>query len=242
MSDLPLDILAAAKRSVDSGSTADAQNPPDQSNPYAELQKLGAEFARFMLNYQFAIDEIMTKINILTTEFEHLHEYSPIEHVNARLKSPESILEKARRRGVETTFESIRANILDIAGVRVVCSFISDAYWVAKMLARQSDITVVQVKDYIETPKANGYKSLHLIVRVPIFLSESVEHMNVELQIRTVAMDFWASLEHKIYYKFDQEVPEALLTELAEAADVANRLDAKMERLHNEVRSMPPRS
>ena len=208
---------------------------------YAELQKLGTDFARFMLNYQFAIDEIMTKINILTTEFEHLHEYSPIEHVNARLKSPESILEKARRRGIDMNFESFRENILDIAGVRVVCSFISDAYWVAKMLATQSDITVVVVKDYIENPKSNGYKSLHLIVRVPIFLSESVEHMNVELQIRTVAMDFWASLEHKIYYKFDQEVPEALLAELAEAADVANRLDAKMERLHNEVRAMPPR-
>jgi len=208
---------------------------------YADLQKLGTDFARFMLNYQFAIDEIMTKINILTTEFEHLHEYSPIEHVNARLKSPESILDKARRRGIELTFESFRENILDIAGVRVVCSFISDAYWVAKMLATQSDITVVQVKDYIENPKSNGYKSLHLIVRVPIFLSESVEHMNVELQIRTVAMDFWASLEHKIYYKFEQEVPEALLAELADAADVANRLDAKMERLHNEVRSMPPR-
>jgi len=208
---------------------------------YAELHKLGADFARFMLNYQFAIDEIMTKINILTTEFEHLHEYSPIEHVNARLKSPESILEKARRRGIEMSFDSFRDNILDIAGVRVVCSFISDAYWVAKMLATQSDITVVQVKDYIENPKQNGYKSLHLIMRVPIFLSESVEHMNVELQIRTVAMDFWASLEHKIYYKFDQEVPAALLSELAEAADVANRLDAKMERLHNEVRAMPPR-
>ena len=208
---------------------------------YAELHKLGADFARFMLNYQFAIDEIITKINILTTEFEHLHEYSPIEHVNARLKSPESILEKARRRGIEMSFDSFRDNILDIAGVRVVCSFISDAYWVAKMLATQSDITVVQVKDYIENPKQNGYKSLHLIMRVPIFLSESVEHMNVELQIRTVAMDFWASLEHKIYYKFDQEVPAALLSELAEAADVANRLDAKMERLHNEVRAMPPR-
>ena len=251
MSDLPLDLLAAARRSIAAGSTA-ARSERDQpalenqaqqnpANPYAELQKLGSEFARFMLNYQFAIDEIMTKINILTTEFEHLHEYSPIEHVNARLKSPESILEKARRRGIEMTFESIRENVLDIAGVRVVCSFISDAYWVAKMLATQSDITVVQVKDYIENPKPNGYKSLHLIVRVPIFLSESVEHMNVELQIRTVAMDFWASLEHKIYYKFDQEVPASLLTELAEAADVANKLDAKMERLHNEVRAMPPR-
>jgi len=194
------------------------------------------EFSRFMLNYQFAIDEIMTKINILKTEFEHLHDYSPIEHVNSRLKSADSIFDKARRRDVPVTVESIRDTIHDIAGVRVVCSFIRDAYWVAEMLTNQSDVTVVTVKDYIAEPKANGYKSLHLIVKVPIFLSGSVEEVPVELQIRTVAMDFWASLEHKIYYKFDQEVPESILSELADAAEVANRLDVQMARIHEEVR------
>jgi putative GTP pyrophosphokinase len=194
------------------------------------------EFSRFMLNYQFAIDEIMTKINILKSEFEHLHDYSPIEHVNSRLKSAESIFDKAGRRDIPVTVESIRDSIHDIAGVRVVCSFISDAYWVAEMLTNQSDVTVVTIKDYIATPKANGYKSLHLIVKVPIFLSGSVEQVPVEVQIRTVAMDFWASLEHKIYYKFDQEVPASILAELAEAAEVANKLDVKMARIHEDVR------
>jgi putative GTP pyrophosphokinase len=204
----------------------------------ATARALRVDFSRFMLNYQFALDEIMTKINILKTEFEHLHEYSPIEHVSSRLKSADSIFDKARRRGDPLTVESIGATIHDIAGVRVVCSFISDAYWVAEMLSTQSDVTIVKVKDYIENPKPNGYKSLHLIVKVPIFLSGSVEEMHVEVQIRTVAMDFWASLEHKIYYKFGQEIPPHLLAELTDAAEVANRLDVKMARLHDEVKKI----
>jgi len=208
---------------------------------YAEVaaaRALRVDFSRFMLNYQFALDEIMTKLNILKTEFEHLHDYSPIEHISSRLKSPESIFDKARRRGDALTVESIGANIHDIAGVRVVCSFIKDAYWVAEMLSTQSDVTVVAVKDYIAEPKPNGYKSLHLIVKVPIFLSGSVEEMHVEVQIRTVAMDFWASLEHKIYYKFGREIPAHLLAELTDAAEVANRLDLKMARLHEEVKKI----
>ncbi|MDD0857498.1 GTP pyrophosphokinase family protein [Arthrobacter alpinus] len=192
-------------------------------------------FARFMLNYQFAIDEIMTKINILRTEFEHLHDYSPIEHVNSRLKSPESLLTKARTRDLGLNLESIREGVLDIAGVRIVCSFVSDAYWLAEMLSSQRDITVVTTKDYIAHPKPNGYKSLHLIVKVPVFLSESVQNVHVEVQIRTVAMDFWASLEHKIYYKYEHAIPSDILLELQEAAVVASQLDSKMERLHNEV-------
>jgi putative GTP pyrophosphokinase len=201
----------------------------------ADSKQLRDGFARFMLNYQFAMDEIMTKINILKTEFEHLHDYSPIEHVSARLKSPESLLAKARRRDLPLSFEALGENVLDVAGVRIVCSFISDAYWVSKMITSQPDITVVAVKDYIAVPKPNGYKSLHIIVKVPIFLSESVQNIHVELQIRTVAMDFWASLEHKIYYKYDKEVPLELLAELKEAAGVADRLDSTMERIHNEV-------
>lgn len=208
---------------------------PETLQRMADSKNLRDGFARFMLNYQFAMDEIMTKINILKTEFEHLHDYSPIEHVSARLKSPESLLAKARRRDLPLSFETLSENVLDVAGVRIVCSFISDAYWVAKMITSQPDITVVTVKDYIEEPKPNGYKSLHIIVKVPIFLSESVQNIHVELQIRTVAMDFWASLEHKIYYKYDKEVPAELLAELKEAAGVADRLDSTMERIHNEV-------
>lgn len=208
---------------------------PEAIQRMVDSKQLRNGFARFMLNYQFAMDEIMTKINILKTEFEHLHDYSPIEHVNARLKSPESLLEKATRLDLPLNFESLAENVLDVAGVRIVCSFISDAYWVAKMITSQPDITVVRIKDYIANPKPNGYKSLHVIVKVPIFLSESMESIHVELQIRTVAMDFWASLEHKIYYKYDKAVPAALLAELQEAAGVANRLDSTMERIHNEV-------
>jgi putative GTP pyrophosphokinase len=210
----------------------------DLERDRAAARELRRDFSRFMLNYQFAIDEIMTKITILKREFQHLQDYSPIEHVNARLKSSDSIFDKARRQNNALTLESLRENVLDIAGIRVVCSFIADAYWVADMLSTQTDITVVKVKDYIQEPKANGYKSLHVIVKVPIFLSGSVEHVPVELQIRTVAMDFWASLEHKIYYKFGQEIPPRMLAELTEAADVANELDLKMERIHNEVRAL----
>lgn len=207
----------------------------------AALQEFAGNFSRFMLNYRFALAEIETKLNILKQEFEHLHDYSPIEHVKARLKSVDSIVSKARRRGVSFDADAISEAVKDIAGVRVVCSFVSDAYAVADMLAAQADITVVEVKDYIANPKPNGYKSLHLVITVPIFLSGSVEDMYVELQIRTVAMDFWASLEHKIYYKYGQEIPADLLRELTDAADVANKLDDKMQRIHAEVRALKPR-
>ncbi len=208
---------------------------PEAIRRMAEGKALRDGFARFMLNYQFAIEEIMTKINILKTEFEHLHDYSPIEHVGSRLKSPESLLDKARRRQIPLTFASLSQNVLDVAGVRIVCSFNSDAYWLAEMISSQQDITVVEVKDYIANPKPNGYKSLHLIVQVPIFLSESIQNMHVELQIRTVAMDFWASLEHKIYYKYDHAIPAAILEELQDAAAVASQLDSKMERIHHDL-------
>lgn len=213
-------------------------NDQDLSN----LMKFRSGVSRFMLSYQFGIDEMMTKINILKSEFQHLHDYSPIEHVNSRLKSPESILAKARRDNLGLTFPELRDNMRDIAGIRITCSFISDAYRVAEMITSQRDVTVLAVKDYIKAPKANGYKSLHLIVSIPVFLSESVETIPVEIQIRTIAMDFWASLEHKIYYKFDEEIPAVLLAELKEAADVANRLDVKMERIHDEVRDVRQKS
>ena len=202
-----------------------------------EIKRFRDEFSRFMLNYQFGLDEILTKINILKTEFEHSNEYSPIEHVTSRLKSPESILEKVHRRGIAMSLPAIQDEILDIAGVRIVCSFIKDAYAIADMLSAQTDITVLQVKDYIARPKPNGYKSLHLIVEVPVFLSSGVEHVRVELQIRTIAMDFWASLEHKIYYKFEQEIPGNMLEGLMEAAEIAGQLDVTMERIHDEIHS-----
>lgn len=203
-----------------------------------DLRTLTDEFTGFMLSYKFGIDEVMTKINILKEEFAHRHDYSPIEHVSSRLKSPESILTKAARKGCELTLDGIRSDLHDIAGIRVTCSFISDTYKISDMIAAQRDVTVLQVRDYIAEPKPNGYKSLHMIIEVPVFLSDHVEQVKVEVQIRTIAMDFWASLEHKIYYKFNRDVPEALLDELRQAASAANALDVKMERLHDEVAAL----
>ncbi|MET1020388.1 MAG: GTP pyrophosphokinase family protein [Microterricola sp.] len=207
----------------------------DASTELNDFRALTDEFTRFMLSYKFGIDEVMTKINILKEEFAHRHDYSPIEHVSSRLKSPESILKKAVRKGCDLTLDGIRAEVHDIAGIRVTCSFISDTYKIFDMIAAQRDVTVLQVRDYITAPKPNGYKSLHLIIEVPVFMSDHVEQVKVEVQIRTIAMDFWASLEHKIYYKFNRDVPERLLEELRSAALAANGLDMKMERLHDEV-------
>jgi len=201
----------------------------------AELKKARDDLARFLMVYKFGLDEIMTKITILKEEFTYIHEYSPIEHVTSRLKSPESILAKAQRKGAPPTLEGIRKAVSDIAGVRVTCSFISDTYRVADLLSSQADVTVLEVEDYIANPKPNGYKSLHLLVQIPVYMSDRVEHVPVEVQIRTIAMDFWASLEHKIYYKYNRAVPPTLLQELKEAAEVASRLDVKMEQLHEEV-------
>ena len=199
------------------------------------MRELKIELKRFMMSYKFATDEMMTKINILKEEFSSIHDYSPIEHVRFRLKSPESVLKKALRTDCPLVLDDIRDHIQDIAGIRITCSFISDTYRVCDMLTSQQDVTVLKVKDYIAAPKPNGYKSLHLLVAVPVFMSDRVQPVTVEIQIRTIAMDFWASLEHKIHYKYGGRVPAALLGDLRQAADVASQLDVKMERLHAQV-------
>ncbi|MDQ1074452.1 putative GTP pyrophosphokinase [Microbacterium sp. SORGH_AS 969] len=156
------------------------------------------------------------------------------------MKTPDSLVDKVQRKGIDTDFDSIRAAITDIAGIRVTCSFIDDAYRLSDLLTQQDDITVRDVKDYIARPKANGYKSLHVIVEVPVFLSTGRVQVPVEVQFRTIAMDFWASLEHKIYYKYDRLVPADLLDQLKDAADTAAELDTRMERLHREIRGPRP--
>ncbi len=196
---------------------------------------LRADFTRFMLDYQFGIEEMKTKIEILRLEFLHLHEHNPIEHLNARLKSPESIIAKVARKGLDPSFESMREAITDIAGLRITCSFVSDVYRVAEMLTEQDDVTILAVKDYIAQPKSNGYRSLHLLVQIPVFLSNKVASVTVELQLRTVAMDFWASLEHKIHYKYDHELPAKVREELHNSARTASELDTVMENLHKQV-------
>ena len=201
-----------------------------------EIYAMRDDFARFMMPYKFAMDEVMTKISILREEFSQLHAENPIEHVNSRLKTTESVLQKVARKGIEPSYSAIRQTITDIAGIRVVCSFTSDVYKVFNALTKQSDVRLLAVKDYIANPKPNGYKSLHAIIEIPVFLSDGPVPVTVEVQLRTVAMDFWASLEHKIYYKYDRAVPTALLRGLKEAADVASDLDGKMESLHDQVR------
>ncbi|CAM3390797.1 GTP pyrophosphokinase family protein [Marinicrinis lubricantis] len=201
-----------------------------------QFKKIRDEITRFMMMYKFALNEVETKIEILQEEFQMLHDYSPIEHTKSRLKSPESILNKLYRKGIDISLSSIKSHIKDIAGLRITCSFTSDIYRICDMLKNQRDLTVLEVKDYIEYPKPNGYRSLHLLVEVPVFMSDREERVCVEIQIRTIAMDFWASLEHKIYYKYNQAVPSHLLRELKEAADAAAALDRQMERIHREVK------
>lgn len=210
-------------------------NKPIQIN---KLNAIKAELRRFMLAYKFALDEMNTKINILKEEFQHIHDYNPIEHTTSRLKSPEGIFNKVLRKNIDLSFLVIKDQVKDIAGIRITCSFRSDIYRLSKMLCNQKDIEVIECKDYIKEPKSNGYQSLHLIVKVPVYMSDREERVYVEIQIRTIAMDFWASLEHKIYYKYNNTVPERLTSELKEAAIVATELDLKMEALHHEVREL----
>lgn len=178
--------------------------------------------------YNAALKEIGTKIDILNDEFQHRHRYNPIEHVKSRLKKPESIVKKLKDHGYDTTIENMVRYINDIAGIRITCSFTSDIYRIAEMLASQSDLKVISVKDYIQNPKESGYRSYHMIVTVPIFLSDSVIDTKVEIQIRTVAQDFWATLEHKINYKFEGNAPEYIKKELQECAEMVWHLDERM--------------
>ncbi|MCR2813807.1 GTP pyrophosphokinase family protein [Microbacterium sp. zg.Y1090] len=208
-----------------------------------ELRDLRDDLQRFLLEYRFGLQEVETKISILRDEFALMHDYNPIEHVSSRVKTPDSLVAKVARKGVDTSFESIRTHITDVAGVRITCSFRADAYRLFDLLTAQPDITVMEVKDYIAEPKPNGYKSLHAIVSVPVYLSTGPVQVPVEIQFRTIAMDFWASLEHKIYYKYAQQVPDSLLDELKDAADSASALDERMQRLHQELhgeRRRPP--
>lgn len=191
---------------------------------------------RFLMPYKFAIDEVMTKLRILQEEFTQTGEYNPIEHVSSRLKDPDAIVEKMQRRGIPLETGRVRETITDIAGVRVVCAFVSDVYRVFELLTAHDDVTVYQVKDYIAHPKETGYRSLHLLLEVPVFLSSGPVQTIVEVQLRTSAMDFWASLEHKIRYKYDSEVPDELSKGLLDAADQASQLDSTMEWLHIAIR------
>ena len=190
------------------------------------------------LIYNAALKQVETKIEILNDEFQHVHRYNPIEHIKARIKTPESIVKKLKRHGYESTIDNMVKYINDIAGIRIICSFTSDIYRIAEMVSQQKDIQVIAVKDYITYPKASGYKSYHMIVTVPVYLSDRIVDTKVEIQIRTVAMDFWASLEHKIHYKFEGDAPEHIRSELIECAKMVSDLDIRMLSLNEEILSI----
>lgn len=205
-----------------------------------DLRNLRYDFSRLLMHHQFAVDEMLTKVSILREEFLHMHRYNPIEHVSSRVKSPRSLIEKIERRGLPLDLDAITKGITDIAGVRITCSFIADTYRVLEALTSQDDVRVVEIKDYIARPKPNGYKSLHGLLEIPVYLTDGSVPIVCEVQIRTIAMDFWASLEHKIHYKYDGAVPDRLIDELTQAALAAGELDEKMEQLHTEVHNGTP--
>ena len=196
------------------------------------------EFQELMMMYSCAIREMRTKLEVLNDELSIHHQCNPIEFITSRVKKPLSIVEKLHRYGVPVSVESVEKNLNDVAGVRVICSFIDDIYTVADMLLRQDDITLIKKKDYIEHPKDNGYRSLHLIIEIPVFFSNQKKNMRVEVQIRTIAMDFWASVDHQLKYKQDIEDVEnadELSAELKECADIIAQTDARMQAIKNKI-------
>ena len=191
-----------------------------------------------ILLYSSALKQMQTKLEILNDEFQHVHRYNPIEHIKCRLKTSESIVKKLKRKGLDSTIQNMVDYVGDIAGIRIICSFTSDIFKIAEMIADQSDIKVQSVKDYITTPKESGYRSYHMNITVPVYLSDRIVDTKVEAQIRTVAMDFWASFEHKIHYKFEGNAPDNIKNDLAICAKMVAALDDKMLSLNEEIISM----
>lgn len=192
-------------------------------------------FREMIMMYNCAIREIKTKLETFTDEFEAKQLRNPIDTIKNRIKRPISILEKMKRKGLEITMESITENLYDIAGIRVICPFIEDIYTVAEMLVKQDDITLIRCKDYIKNPKENGYRSLHLVVAVPVFFSDKKVLMKVEVQIRTIAMDFWASLEHQIRYKKFENGQEDIARELLECSEIIFETDIRMQDIQKKL-------
>ena len=192
--------------------------------------------------YNAALKEINTKIEILNDEFQHVHHYTPIEHIKSRIKTPESIVKKLKKNGYEVNVQNMVKHVRDIAGIRIICSFTSDIYLIADMITKQGDLKIISLKDYIKRPKDSGYQSYHMLVSVPIYLSGGFVDTIVEIQIRTVAQDFWASLEHKIYYKFEGKAPDYISRELQECSKIVAKLDERMLSLNNTIQEFSTRT
>lgn len=205
-----------------------------------EFQKMVNDFFAIQCRYSAAMREVHTKLEILDDEFQARHKRNPIHHMQSRMKTIQSMMEKLQRKQFAISMDSAVENLRDIAGIRVVCSYVQDVYTVASLLTSQDDIKLIEVRDYIKQPKANGYRSLHLIVEVPVFLQEGRITVPVEVQLRTIAMDFWASLEHSMRYKADERIPEDISQELQQVgADIAV-LDQRMQALHDRIEQLYP--
>ena len=185
--------------------------------------------------YDSAIREVRTKLEVLDNEFRVRYARNPIHHIDSRLKSPSSMMEKLERKGLPQTVEAAEENLTDIAGVRIVCNYLEDIYHIRRLLLHQRDVELVRERDYIKNPKESGYRSLHLIIRIPVFLSSHTELVPVEVQIRTIAMDFWASLEHQLRYKSDQETTRQLRIRLQKCAEISASLDIEMQEIYREI-------
>ncbi len=205
-----------------------------KSVPLRDIKEIN-DWEMVIFLYTSALKSINTKIDILNDEFKNRHKYNPIEHVNSRIKTSTSIVKKLKRHGYESSIENMVRYVNDIAGIRITCSFTSDIYKIADMLSKQGDLTILSVKDYMKNPKKSGYRSYHMLVTVPVFLSDAIIDTKVEIQIRTVAQDFWATLEHKIHYKFEGDGPDYISQELRDCAKYIADLDKRMEELNNEI-------
>lgn len=210
------------------------ENIMNMEHPELIMQKF-EPFNRLMMEYRCAIMEIETKLKVLDEEFSLNHNRNPIEDIRTRIKTPVSIIDKMKRKGFPFSVKSIEENLFDVAGIRVICSFPEDIYTVKKMLVRQDDITLLEEKDYIKNPKPNGYRSLHLIVGIPIFLATGKKEMKAEIQLRTIAMECWASLEHKMKYKKDIRNADEISRKLSHCAQISYELDQEMQAIRNEI-------
>ncbi|MGI6118176.1 MAG: GTP pyrophosphokinase [Bilifractor sp.] len=205
-----------------------------------EFDEFRPEYQRLMMEYRCAIMEIETKLNVLNNEFAMSHNRNPIQTIKSRLKQPRSLLAKLKRKNLDVNMKNIEEHISDIAGVRIICSFPEDIYSIADLLLHQDDIRMLEIKDYIKHPKDSGYRSLHLIVEVPIFLSSGKKMRKVEIQCRTIAMDFWASVEHQLKYNKDLKNTEQITRELKECADIITSVDFRMQELRGKIAYVEP--
>lgn len=229
----PDEITEAMEKETDLPSVV---NKGLQSNE--DFYKMAFQFQEIMMIYESAIKQLETKLEILNKEYKVTGRRNPIETIKSRIKSPDSIAKKLEKKGLSVNFKTMTENLQDIAGVRVICPYISDIYNVKDILLKQPDIKLVEQKDYIENPKPSGYRSLHIVVEIPVYLSQTEHRVKVEIQLRTIAMDFWASLEHELKYKNEQKIPDSVRRELFRVAETIAMTDREMEEIAIELQAL----